>query len=71
MAHWTDDTYKVKARSIPQNQMTGECWMIQFQGKDACTKCQYHGKKECGGKKIIKTGKNEKGCSVPLGEEIK
>jgi hypothetical protein len=56
----------VKAHSIRQEDMSGECWAVQFEGKDACKKCEFRGTKECGGKSIIKSGKNQKGKSVPL-----
>jgi hypothetical protein len=51
---------------IPQNKMTSECWGIQFQGIPACKRCEFVGTKDCGGKKIRKTGKNAKGFAVPL-----
>lgn len=57
----TAKTYKIK-----QADMTSECWAVQFEGKDACKKCEFRGTKECGGKTIIKSGKNKKGLAVPL-----
>jgi len=57
-------------RSIPRSQLTGECWYIQFEGKEACLKCEYRDTSECGGENIIITGKNEKGYAVPIGKEI-
>jgi len=60
----------VKARSIPQSQMSSECWLIQFRGPEACRTCEFKGKSSCGGKKIRKIGKNEKDFIVPLGTEI-
>lgn len=56
----------VKTHTIRQADMTSECWAVQFQGKDACKKCEFRGTKECGGKSIVKTGKNKKGRAVPL-----
>lgn len=58
------------SRNIPQNQMTEECWSIQFNGKEACLGCEFRNTDECGGKNIVETGKNKKGFSVPLGKEI-
>jgi hypothetical protein len=42
--------------------------MIQFEGLGACKKCDVRGTSECGGKRIRKTGKNELGFKVPLGD---
>jgi len=56
----------MESRSIPQHKLSSECWMIQFRGKEACVTCDYRGTRECGGKKIVKTGKNEMGYKVPL-----
>jgi hypothetical protein len=55
-----------KAHTIRQADMTGECWAVQFEGKEACKKCEFSGTKECGGKAIIKSGKNQKGLKVPI-----
>ena len=51
---------------VDQNQMTGECWLIQLQGKSACETCEAKLTQDCGGQKIRDTGKNEKGFAVPL-----
>jgi hypothetical protein len=56
----------MKTRVIQQNKMTGECWLIQMSGPKTCETCEAKGKRDCGGKKIRKTGKNEKGFAVPL-----
>ena len=53
-------------KMIPQAKMTGECWMVQFNGLEACKTCDYLGKRDCGGKSIRKTLKNEKGYNVPV-----
>jgi positive regulator of sigma E activity len=55
---------------VRQSQMTAECWLIQFQGKKACDECEARDTGDCGGENIRKTGKNEKGFSVPLGSKI-
>ena len=57
--------------TVRQSEMTGECWLIQFHGLMVCGTCQYNGKRGCGGKKIKKTGKNEKGFKVPLNDRNK
>lgn len=54
-------------RIIPQKDLTGECWLIQFQGLSACHNCEAVNTDECGGKKIRERLQNEKGISVPLG----
>jgi hypothetical protein len=48
--------------------MTSECWLVQVWGVSECPKCPEYGKEDCGGKKIIETGKNELGYLVPLGK---
>jgi len=60
----------LEVRSIPQSQLTSECWDVQFRGFRACERCEYKGKKNCGGKNIRKTGKNSLGFSVPLGRDL-
>ena len=60
----------MKMKQVKQNEMTGECWSIQIWGVDYCRKCEYLGTKECGGKRILKTGKNENGHRIPLGEDV-
>lgn len=56
-----------RGRSVPQNNMTSECWGIQLEGMAACDACVLKGDKGCGGKKIRETGKNRAGFAVPLG----
>ena len=60
----------VKARIIPQNALTSECWLIQMQGLEACKTCEARDTPECGGKEIRKKLMNAKGYKVPLGREI-
>lgn len=55
-------------RRIPQSKLTSECWLVQFRGFEACKDCEVKGTPDCGGKSIIKTGKNEKGFVVPINE---
>lgn len=55
-----------QTRTIKQDKLSSECWMIQFQGLEACRNCPYKNTAECGGKAIRKTLMNEKGHKVPL-----
>ena len=56
----------MKTKVIKQADLTTECWLIQIWGKEHCKSCEFRGTKECGGKRIRKTGKNSKGISAPL-----
>lgn len=55
-----------QVRMVKQANLTSECFMVQFMGLEACQACEVRGTKECGGKKIRQTGKNEKGLDVPV-----
>lgn len=55
-----------EVRSVNQAHMTGECWFIQFRGRAACDTCPEKGRANCGGKSIVKTGKNSAGYAVPV-----
>ena len=54
------------ARQVRQGNLTGECWMVQFNGRDYCETCEYKGTPDCGGKEIRLSGKNTKGLDVPV-----
>lgn len=56
----------VEIKTINQNDLTSECWLIQFSGLKACETCEYLNTRECGGKRIRKTLLNSKGKKVPL-----
>ena len=56
----------VQARIVKQSNLTSECWPVQVWGLDACKKCEYRGKRDCGGKQIRKSAKNTKGINVPV-----
>jgi hypothetical protein len=58
----------ITTRMIPQAKLSMECWTIQMQGLNACKGCEFNGKRDCGGKKIRKSGKNLLGYTVPIGE---
>ena len=53
-------------KSINQNDLSSECWSVQFWGLTHCEKCNYKDTPDCGGENIVETGKNSKGCDVPL-----
>lgn len=36
------------------NEFAGECWLIQFDGLEACSKCDLLNTSDCGGKTIRK-----------------
>jgi hypothetical protein len=57
----------MSSRSIPQQDLTDECWTVQIQGLKACEKCKFKGTADCGGKAIREKGTNAKGKQVPLG----
>lgn len=54
------------SRTVNQQDLSSECWMVQFHGLEYCNKCDYKDTKDCGGENIRKTGKNEKGKEVPI-----
>ena len=56
----------MEIKTINQSHLSSECWLIQFSGLKACKTCEAKNTDECGGKNIIKTGKNELGFNVPL-----
>lgn len=45
---------------------TDECWMVQTWGISYCKTCSSSNTRKCGGKLIIRTGKNNLGYTVPL-----
>lgn len=55
-------------KAINQSSLTDECWLVQIFGKGKCLSCKDKDR-NCGGKKIRRTGKNKKGISVPLTDE--
>lgn len=46
-------------KEIKQSQLTSDCWTIQFWGLDKCEKCEYRGKKSCGGGATLKRMQRE------------
>jgi hypothetical protein len=57
----------VKSTTVSQAKMSSGRWFVQAWGLERCNTCEYKGRRDCGGKKIRKTGMNEFGFSVPLG----
>ena len=53
-----------KIKMVRQSELSAECFLVQIWGQDACHKCKVKGTVECGGQKILKTKKNEKGVKV-------
>jgi hypothetical protein len=44
----------VSSQEVDQSKLTADCWSIQVEGLKACEKCEYLGKRNCGGKNIRK-----------------
>jgi len=65
----SEDSFST-GRSIPQAELTAECWLVQMAGLERCETCEFVDTEECGGVDIRKTGKNEKGHKVPLGDSL-
>lgn len=55
-----------KIRMVNQSNLSSECLGAQIWGKEKCKTCEIRNTSECGGKNIIKTGKNDKGIRVPV-----
>ena len=53
-------------KTVHQNNLTPECWLIQFLGLTACKTCELKDTAECGGKNIRVTGVNEIDKKVPI-----
>lgn len=60
---------ETNVKEIDQSTLTSDCWMIQFNGLDACKTCEFRNTKECGGgetlikmggQNIIRRARNEK-----------
>lgn len=61
----------MKVLRIHQGHLTGECWMIQFEGLSACKNCAAKHTRECSGEGIVLSGKNKKGFKVPLIKKLR
>ncbi len=42
------------SKEVDQTKLTSDCWMIQINGLEACKKCEFLNKRNCGGKAIRK-----------------
>jgi hypothetical protein len=56
----------MKTKIIFQKMLSAECWPVQVWGIEACKDCDFQQTIECGGKQILKTGKNTLGNKIPL-----
>lgn len=56
----------MKTKTINQSHLSSECWLVQFWGLEQCETCEAKDTPDCGGQEIRRTGKNEKGYSIPL-----
>jgi hypothetical protein len=54
----------MEIKVVPTRMLSSECFSVQIMGTESCESCQYKGTKECGGKKILRTGKNDNGVSI-------
>ena len=43
-----------ESKVIDQKTLTSDCWMVQFEGLSACSRCKYKGKRSCGGGETLK-----------------
>lgn len=43
----------IEVSSIPQSQLTSDCWLVQFRGLKACAECKEYLKPNCGGGKTL------------------
>lgn len=41
-------------KQIDQSKLTMDCWLIQFNGLDACKGCEFKNTPECGGGETLK-----------------
>lgn len=56
----------MKCKVISQKMLSTECWFVQVWGTEACNDCDYRGTDNCGGRHILRTGKNKLGHEIPL-----
>ena len=57
---------KANVKMVQQSKLSSECWSVQIWGQEHCKTCEFLNKRDCGGKKIRKTGVNDKGLQIPL-----
>ena len=61
----------IKAVTVNQSELTSECWMIQFQGIEACKRCEFKDTSDCGGKDILKRIAKGKYPTAGIGTPVK
>jgi hypothetical protein len=44
----------ISSKTIDQNKLTPDCWLIQFNGLIACKNCEFKNTKNCGGGATLK-----------------
>jgi len=54
----------------PTRHLTGECFNIQFRGREACERCKDKDTERCTGEAIRATGRNALGFPVPMAERV-
>ena len=58
---------ELESKTIQQSNLSPECWYVQVWGVEkGCATCEFKDTEECGGENIRKTGKNDKGITVPI-----
>jgi hypothetical protein len=51
-------------KTVKQSLLSAECWSVQAWGLSQCETCDLKDTRDCGGKKIRKTGKNSNGVKI-------
>ena len=51
---------ETSCKEIDQTTLTSDCWLIQFNGLQACDNCEFLNTDECGGKELRKNLLKEK-----------
>lgn len=65
------DFKPIKTITVNKDRLTSECWLVQFNGFEACKRCEFKGTSECGGQNIVKTGVNKVGVKITQTEGVK
>ena len=53
-------------KEIDQSKLTSDCWLIQINGLQACSECEFRNTKDCGGGKTLKLLKKNKSKAKKL-----
>lgn len=43
-----------ESKQVDQSKLTADCWIVQFNGIEACNECEYRDTKDCGGGETLK-----------------